>query len=172
MLIDGIKYTIYFLLLVLIQGLILNNIEFSGYINPYIYVLFILILPFNTSKYTVLVLAFILGLSIDAFSSTAGMHTSATVFMGFLRNYILKLIEPRDGYEISSKPLAEDMGIQWFTTYSTILVLIHHLFLFFIESFKFSQFFTTLGRAIISCVFTLLLIFIVQLFNYKKASRR
>ncbi|PKP48005.1 MAG: rod shape-determining protein MreD [Bacteroidetes bacterium HGW-Bacteroidetes-12] len=172
MLIDGIKYSFYFLILVLAQGLLLNNIEFSGYINPYIYVLFILILPFNTSKYLVLILAFILGLSIDAFSSTAGMHTSATVFMGFLRNYVLKLIEPCDGYEVSSKPLAEEMGIQWFATYSTILVLSHHLFLFSIESFKFSQFFTTLGRAIISCIFTLLLIFIVQLFNYKKASRR
>lgn len=172
MLIDTIKYVFYFIILILLQGLVLNNIQFSGYINPYFYVVFILILPFNTSKYLLLILAFLLGLSIDLFTSTIGTHISACVFMAFLRVYVLKLIEPRDSYESTTTPSAEDMGIQWFATYSIILVVSHHLFLFYIESFKFSQFFTTLGRALVSCIFTLIFIFIFQLFNYKNTRRR
>lgn len=172
MLIDTLKYIFYFIFLLLVQGLVLNNIQFSGYINPYFYVLFILILPINISKYLLLILAFFLGFFVDLFSSTIGMHISASVFVAFLRVFILKLIEPRDGYEITSKPSLEDFGIQWFATYSIVLVFFHHVFLFFVESFRFSQFFTTLGRAIVSSIFTLILILIFQLFNYKTSRRR
>ena len=166
-----IKYVISFILLVLFQGLILNNIEFGGYINPFLYVLFILALPFDTPDWLVLVLGFILGLCIDSLTSTIGMHTSATVFLAFVRVYILKLFRPRDGYEFNATPNLQHMGLIWYLNYAAILILAHHLFLFFVESFKFSQFFATLGRSFLSAIFTLLLVFIVQLFNYKPSNR-
>ena len=168
---DVIKYGGIFILLVLFQGLILNNIEMGGYINPYLYILFILILPFETPKWATLVLGFLLGLSIDIFTSTLGMHTSASIFMAFIRIYLLDLIRPRDGYEFNTTPNLQDMGIVWFSMYSSVLIFLHHLFLFFVESFKFSQFFETLGRTILSTIFTVALVFIVQLFNYKNSSR-
>lgn len=172
MLIDIITHTIRFIVLILLQGLILNNIELNGYINPFLYVLFILTLPFSTSKYLVLILSFITGLAIDIFSSTMGFHVAATVFIGFLRPYILKLLEPRDGYEPNYSINVSDMGLKWFATYTIILVLGHHLFLFYIESFTISQFFTTLGRALLSTIFTLFLIAITQLFYYKQNTKR
>ncbi|MCO6499180.1 MAG: rod shape-determining protein MreD [Vicingus serpentipes] len=168
---DIIKYSLIFILLILFQGLILNNIEMGGYINPYLYVLFILILPFQTPKWLSLVLGFILGLSIDIFTSTIGMHTSATIFMAFARTYLLAIIRPRDGYDFNTTPNLQQMGGTWFLIYSSILVFLHHLFLFFVESFKFSQFFDTLGRAILSTIFTITMVFIVQLFNFKNKNR-
>src|SRR6056297_4336346 len=93
------RYIISFILLLTLQILVLNNIQLSGFINPYLYVLFILILPFETPKWMLLLLAFILGMVVDLFSHTPGMHTSATVFMAFLRPYVLEFFSPRDGYE-------------------------------------------------------------------------
>ena len=168
---DIIKYGVSFILLVLFQGLILNKIEFGGYVNPYLYVLFILALPFETPEWLVLSLGFVLGICIDSFTSTLGMHTSATVFMAFIRVFILKIFRPRDGYEFNTTPNLQHMGLIWYLNYAAILIVAHHLFLFFVESFKFSQFFATFGRSILSSFFTLVLVFIVQLFNYKPSNR-
>jgi len=166
-----IKYGVSFILLILFQGLILNNIEFGGYVVPFLYVVFILSLPFETPNWIVLLLGFVIGIAVDSFSSTLGMHTSATLFMAFSRNYLLKLLEPRGGYEFNSKPNVQFMGLTWYLLYAVILVLLHHLFLFYIESFKLSQFFFTLGRTIASTIFTLVLVMIFQLFNYKSKTQ-
>ncbi|MCB2194486.1 MAG: rod shape-determining protein MreD [Bacteroidetes bacterium] len=165
------RYILSFVLLVFLQVFILNNIQFSGYINPYIYILFILILPFETPKWLLLVLAFILGITIDLFSGTLGMHSSATVIMAFVRPYVLKVISPRDGYESETLPQLRYYGVNWFLKYSVILVFIHHLFLFYIEVFRFSHFFTTFVRVILSSIFTILLVLISQYF-YRKDTRR
>ena len=158
------RYFLNFILLVLIQVFILNNIQLGGFINPYIYVLFILILPFETPNWFLLFIAFILGMSIDLFSHTIGMHSSATVFMAFLRPYILKLISPRDGYESETLPQLKYYGAVWFIRYSFFLVFAHHLFLFYIEVFRLSNFFATFARVVLSSIFTILLILISQYF--------
>lgn len=75
------KYAIMFVSLVLVQVLILNNIQFSGFVNPYVYVLFILLLPFTIPGYLLLGLSFLMGISIDIFSNTLGLHAAASVFL-------------------------------------------------------------------------------------------
>lgn len=171
MILNIVKYGSIFILLILFQGLILNNIELGGYIVPFLYVLFILGLPFETPNWMVLIFGFILGIAIDSFSSTLGMHTSAAVFMAFCRAYLLKIVEPRGGYEFNTKPTVQSMGIMWYLLYASILVFLHHIFLFYVESFKFTQFFYTFGRAIASTFFTMVLVVIVQLFNYKSTTK-
>ena len=165
----AIKYPFQFIFLVLLQVLILNNIQFSGYVNPYLYIIFILWLPFDIPKSFLLLTAFFLGLMIDIFSSTLGMHTSACVFMAFCRPFVLQLIAPRDGYDVNQNPGIADFGFRWFLTYAASLTLLHHLFLFFVEVFRFSDFFHTLGRITVSTIFTILLIIICQLFRYNSS---
>ncbi len=161
------RYIISFIILVLLQVLILNNIQLSGYINPYIYILFILTLPFDTPKWALLVLGFLLGLSVDLFTHTVGMHTSATVFLAFLRPALLNSMEPRSGYDPDTNPSIQDYGLRWFFKYTAISILAHHLFLFFIEVFKLESFFQTLSRAILSGIFSLVLILFIKLFIKK-----
>ena len=161
---EVIKNIIRFLFLVFFQVLILNNIQLSGYLNPFLYVLFILMLPFQTPKWLVLLLAFVLGISIDMFANTGGLHAASSVFMAFLREPILKLIAPRDGYDVVQKPTIQQFGFGWFFSYAGILVLIHHFFLFYMETFHFTEFFHTLFRVILSSIFTLTLVFISQFF--------
>ena len=157
-----------FITLVLVQVLILNNIQFSGLINPYLYVLFILLLPFETPNWLLIFSGFLIGLSVDIFSSTPGMHAAASTLMAFSRPFILKLLSPRDDYESGTLPRIYYYGIEWFLKYSLILILIHHLTLFYIEIFKLSEFFLTFLRVTLSTAFTLLLVIISQFFVYRR----
>jgi len=166
------RYIINFILLVFLQVFIFNNIQFSGFINPYIYIIFILLLPFETPKWMLLMLAFLLGLTVDLFTNTIGMHSSATVFMAFLRPYLLKVLAPRDGYEAETLPQLNYYGFSWFLRYAAVLVIAHHLFLFYIEVFSFSNFFFTLLRVILSSIFSIFLIVISQYFFYSKDKRK
>ena len=157
-----------FILLVLVQVFIFNNIEISGYINPYIYILFIILLPFETPAWLALVLGFLLGFSIDIFTETLGMHTAACVFMAFIRPYVLSNFAPRDGYESGSFPRIFYYGLPWFIKYATILVFAHHLVLFYLEMFSFSDFFATFLRVLLSTLFSSFLIILSQYFIFRK----
>ena len=157
-----------FFFLVLLQVLILNNIQFSKFINPYFYVLFILLMPFESPPWLVIIVSFMLGLSVDMFSHTIGMHTSACVLLAFLRPYVLKIFAPRDGYEPGTFPRIYYYGFEWFLKYALVLVFAHHLMLFYTEVFRFSAFFSTLLRSFISTIFSVFLILISQYIVFRK----
>ena len=157
-----------FVLLVLLQVLVFNNIQLGGYLNPYIYVLFLLLMPFETPRWLLLVAAFGLGISIDVFTNTLGMHAAATVFMAFIRPFVLNAIAPRDGYEIGTFPSLFFYGFKWFFKYSFILILAHHFVLFYLEVFSFAHFFHTLSRVLLSTVFSTLFIVLSQYIVFRK----
>lgn len=157
-----------FIVLVLLQVWVLNNIQLGGFINPYMYILFVLLLPFETPGWLVLFLSFILGLTIDMFTDTLGMHTSATLFMGFLRPFVLQSIAPRDGYEPGTFPRIYYMGFAWFVKYAIILIFAHHLFLFTVEVFNFTVFHLVLWRTILSTIFSSVLIILSQYLIFRK----
>ncbi|MAY84608.1 MAG: rod shape-determining protein MreD [Flavobacteriales bacterium] len=166
-----IRYPLLFIFFVMLQVLILNNIQLSGYINPYLYIIFILWLPVDGNKVLLMAVSMLLGLSVDIFSNSVGMHASACVFLAFCRPYILQSLAPRDGYETDQVPDIKTLGLNWFLAYAGICVLLHHLFLFYVEIFRFDDFFSTLGRVISSSIFTLILIIIAQLFRYNPSRR-
>lgn len=165
---DLLKYLILFAILVMAQLLVFNNIEFSGYINPYVYVLFILLLPFEIPKLVLLGAAFMLGFSIDLFLGTPGVHSSASVFMAFARPRVLALFSPREGYQTGTFPRVSQFGFEWFLKYTMMLVLLHHFVLFYLEVLTLHHFFTTFFRALLSSLLTSLIIIVSQYFIFRK----
>jgi len=157
-----------FILLILLQILLFNNIQFSGYINPYVYVMFILLLPIEIPSWLLLLLSFATGLIIDIFSGSPGMHSSATLLAGFVRPYILRVISPRDGYEQGSDPSMLTYGFQWFFTYTLLIVLVHHTALFYLEVFRFAEFFRTMLRVILSSLFSVTFILMLEYYRRGK----
>jgi hypothetical protein len=105
------------------------------------------------------------------FGNTSGMHAAATVMLAFARPGILKLVAPRDGYEAETKLTLVMMGIKWFVTYVSVSVLLHHLVYFYIEVFRFSEFFATFFKAILNSVITILLIILGQ-YIFSKRSKK
>jgi rod shape-determining protein MreD len=148
--------------------MVLDNIQLSGYLNPYFYLLFILLMPIDTPKWLLLISGFILGITIDFYSNTLGMHTAATVFLAFSRPWILTIIAPRDGYETDASPTILNYGFRWFATYTIILTFFHHFLLFYIEAFHFHSFFTTFLRVFLSTVLTASTIILSQYFIFRR----
>lgn len=153
------------------QVLIIQNINLSGYIILLPYVMIILMMSFETPKLVVLFTSFLLGVCIDYFYDSSGLHASACTIMGFARYYVLKYVAPRDGYDVGVKPTVEDMGLEWFIRYAGTLILIHHFFLFYLEIFRFSEFFYTLLRVILSSIGTLSLIYLIQFLFFNNNRR-
>jgi hypothetical protein len=163
-----IRYILMFFVVILLQVLLLDNIQLGGYLSPFFYILFILLLPFEIPSWLLLSFAFLLGFSVDLFNGTPGMHAASSVFMAFMRPFTLKNFSPRDGYESGTYPRVHFYGLEWFTKYTLILVLSHHFFLFFIEAFRFSDIFFTLSRIVLSTILTSIIIVLSQFFIYRK----
>jgi hypothetical protein len=155
-----------FVFLILFQVLILNNIQFNGYINPYFYIYFILLLPFETPRWLLLLSAFLLGISLDAFTNTFGLNASACLLMAFVRPFVITTISTGTEFMIGHSPSLKNQGIKWFAYYSIILVLVHHFALFYLEIFRFTEFFQTLLRVLLSSLFTLIIVFIAEYLSY------
>ena len=151
-----------FIVLLLIQVLMLNNIKFNGYINPYLYVYFVLLLPLYTPKWLLLISAFLLGLSVDIFMKSIGINAAATVLVAFLRPGIIKYLTTGKDIEQNMQIGIGDFGFRWFFSYSLILVFVHNLVLYFLDIFSFNEIFLTFYKIILGTVFTLFLVIISQ----------
>lgn len=161
-----------FILILLLQLLVVNNIALSTYVNPYIYILFILTLPVTTKPWIVVVLSFFTGMAMDTFSSTPGLHMAATGFMGYLRNLYLQFACSKEDFESRIQPSLSKKGVAWFVVYTLVMTLLHHLVLFYLEIYSFSEFFRTFFRVLASSGFTVLLILLGQLLFYRPGKSR
>ncbi len=150
-----------FVLLWATQVFILNHINLSILFNPMIYPLFIMLLPYQTPRWIVIFLGFLMGLCVDFFSGSFGMNASAGALIGFLRPYILNLIAPLDGYDAGELSL-EYMGIKWFLSYLIIVIVIHHFYFFIIQTFSLSQLFALSARILLSSALSCLLIIVLE----------
>lgn len=163
-----IRYTVTFLLLIALQLLIFNNIEFSGYVNPYVYVMFILVLPVAMPSWILLLLGFLTGFVIDLFSGTMGVHTFATVIAAYVRPWVLSLNVTAETAEGEMSPSSYRSGLRWFLVYTATVVLAHHLALFLVETFSFRLFLQTLLRVLLSTAVTT---FFIVLFDFIRPHR-
>lgn len=167
-----IRNILRFIVLLFLQVFVLDNIHLGGYINPYLYILFVLLLPFETPGWLLLTSSFALGLGVDMFSGTGGIHAASITLIAFLRPFVLGLIASSREYEPGINPGIADLGIRWFVSYAAALTLIHHFALFFLEIFSFADFFDTLRRLLSSSFVTFILIVTVQYLFYPLHSKR
>jgi hypothetical protein len=170
--INVIKHTGRFIILIIIQVYILNHIYLGGYITPYIYPLFILMLPFDIRGWVLLIAAFISGLAVDMFSDSMGMHAAASVFLAFMRPFVIRFISNRHDYETSNEPSVETNGWPWIIPYTLILLFFHHFALFAIEVFRLDDILRVIIRTIFSTAFSALIIFIAHLLMTKTVKSR
>lgn len=157
-----IKYILRFLLLVTLQVTILNHVQLGTFINPFLYIFFLLSLPIQTPRLLLLPIAFVCGISIDMFQNTPGMHTSACLVLVYMRPGWLNILAPREGYEADATPTIQKFGLTWYIAYAGFLILTHHFVLFFLEIFRFTEILSTLYRIILSSTVTLALMIMTQ----------
>lgn len=148
--------TIRFLLLVLTQVLLLNHIDFLGYINPYIYILFIIIYPFTGNKSLLIFLSFILGLTVDFFEDSGGIHAAASVFIAYIRPLVLKY-SFGISYEYNTIKISNTDFIKQLI-YVGSMVLFHHIILFSLEIFNTDHLLLLVKSTVFSSIFSIIII--------------
>lgn len=153
--------------LVVLQILILNNVHINGYFSPFFYIAIVLFLPYGTPKVATLMVGFLVGLVIDLFSYTPGVHAGALVFMSFMQISILPILSPRGDYEPGAIPSVAQYGWGWFLRYIIILTFLHHLALYSLEIFSLSNMSTSLLKIISSTAITLFLLVLTQVSKKK-----
>ena len=157
-------------ILLFIQIILLRNLSLYSLSTPFVYILFLLLLPFGIPNIVLYLLAFITGLTLDAFYDTMGVHATACVVLAFVRISFISISLNRDAID-DPEPSLSYMGFQWFSLYAFLCVIAHHLVLFFLETFKVTEIGYTLMRCGLSCIFTLLIILLVEFIFYKRTSR-
>ncbi|MDW7695669.1 rod shape-determining protein MreD [Flammeovirgaceae bacterium SG7u.111] len=167
-----ILFTISFFIYVLFQVIFLKNLVMFNVAFCYLYVAFLLSLPIETPKVYLLVAAFVLGLSVDIFYDTLGIHAAACTLIAYLRPFWIKLLKPRTDYESDSEPAVREMGLTWYILYAFPLLVIHHLLFFIIEASGLQQFWDLLAKTVATAVFTLFVIVIIQYLFYMQPKRR
>ncbi|MCF6306332.1 MAG: rod shape-determining protein MreD [Flavobacteriaceae bacterium] len=155
-----------FLVLVLTQVLLLNHVDFLGYINPYIYILFIIVYPITGNKSLLIFISFLLGLTIDVFSDTGGIHAGAAVFIAYLRPFILKysfgISYQYNTVKVSNAEFGQRL------LYVVSMVFIHHLVLFLLEIFNVNHILLILKSTLFSGIFsTILILSAITIFSKK-----
>ena len=156
-----------FVVLVLAQALLFNNINFIGYVNPYPYVLFILLFPVNNNRTLFIFLSFMLGLFVDLFSDSGGVHAAACVTIAFIRPPILKFAFGMVYEHQNIKFNNTEFGNR--VIYFSILIAIHHFIMFLLEIFNISNIILVFQKTLFSGTFTLILCILISiLFSNKQ----
>jgi rod shape-determining protein MreD len=160
------KYLFLLPVYVLLQALVLKQVLFSAYINPFLYVILIISLPLKTPKWFLLFYAFLLGFFIDLFSGSLGFHSTATILIAFFKPFISKITIPHNILGDTDEITLKKIGNKAFITFSLFLILIHNSCLFIIEHLSFNL--AIAGKILASSIVTLIIVLIAQLFHQKK----
>lgn len=160
-----------FIGLLLLQVLVIDNIRLGYYIHPHVYVLFILLLPFNISNLQLLLAGFFMGLAVDLFNGTPGLNAAACVFMAFVRPLVINGMMRRKDVGENDEPSLSSMGASRFFVYSCLLLIVHNFTLFMFEAFSFRLIGVVFLQTLLSVFSSLMLIFIILLL-FKKTKKK
>lgn len=160
-----------FLLLLFAQVMFFSNIHAHPLLDVYIYPIFILSLPFNTPRWILMLLSLTMGLSVDFFLGSLGMHGAVALLLGYLRPNLVNIITPK-GADFEINPNIFVQGSVWFMTYYSIAYIILLSAYFIIESWGFYNLFWLLLKILISSLASILIsLFLLYLFTTDKRRR-
>ncbi len=167
---DFFKYSLLLILLPFLQVSIFSNIDFMGYINPYLYVIFVFVFPLNKDKTSLLISSFLLGLFLDFLTNDGGIHAFSLVFVAYIRLFVLQIITQKSDSDIENLNIRKISYLN-LLVWISILTFIHHFILFSFEQFSFKQFNSLLLKTFLTSIFSIvLIIFGLQLFMKKRSN--
>ena len=155
---DNILHIFQFFLLLFLQSFLLNNINLFGFINPNLYLLFIIIYRLDGNPTLLIIIGFVMGLLLDLLTQGSGGHTIATLTIAFLRLSIIKFSFGVN-YDVPMGMIKGSL-LRQRLLYFMLMVVIHHLVLYSIVYFSFDNTITILKNTLFTSFFTFIMIFI------------
>jgi hypothetical protein len=155
---ESIKYIIRALLIFLVQVMVLKRISLGNswlwqHGDIFIYPIIVLLLPFRLSRHYVILIGFLIGLTVDMFYDTIGVHAFALTATAYARGLLLSSLEPRGGYQLSMSPTHFSMGLNWLLTFTSLSMAIHTFLFFTAEIFTFVY----IGQILLKTIITFIL---------------
>src|SRR5690606_20000690 len=160
-----------FFVLVALQVFLFKNMGYYNLATPFPYILFMLLLPLGTPNFILYGLAFLTGITVDAFYDTLGVNAAACTALAWGRILFIRITLQSDQHENHMTPLPGTVPFRWYFLYVFVLILFHHSVLFMLETFTFHQFQYTITRILLSCIFTVVIILLFSLLFYRKKQR-
>lgn len=160
-----------FLILIFLQVALLKNIGYYNIASAFPYILIIFLLPIDIPNFFLFLLAFLTGLTVDAFYDSVGVHAAACVALSWFRIFFHTITLEVEDQGSFNTPNWANMKFKWFITYIILGTLIHHIVLFFVEVFSFQNILYTFGSIFLSSIFTIIVIFIISLLTYSGKNR-
>ncbi|NVK50429.1 MAG: rod shape-determining protein MreD [Cyclobacteriaceae bacterium] len=163
-----LSYLAWGIILVFLQVLLFKNLALFGVGLCFLYIILILHLPINTSPISLLIISFGLGLVVDIFYDTGGIHAAGTTFLGFIRPLWLRAISPTGGYDEDTEPTLQEMGTGWYLTYILPMTFFFCLIFFTVDQWGTLGFLNILNKSFFSSILTALLAILVQALFFKR----
>lgn len=155
---DNILHIFQFFLLLFLQSFLLNNINLFGFINPNLYLLFIIIYRLDGNPTLLIIIGFVMGLLLDLLTQGSGGHTIATLTIAFLRLPIIKFSFGVN-YDVPMGMIKGSL-LRQRLLYFMLMVVIHHLVLYSIVYFSFDNIIIILKNTLFTSFFTFIMVFI------------
>ena len=156
-----IRNILRFIGLVLLQIAVFDNLRFGSFVHPCVYVIFIFLMPFETSAWKLMINGFLIGFAVDVFNGTPGLNAAASVLLAYVRPFIISITTRKSDIQDKNEPSIAEMGLQWFVLYSFLLLVIHNLFLFWLEAFSIKLFGVVLLEVLLSVPISLIVIILL-----------
>ncbi|HEX7906109.1 MAG TPA: rod shape-determining protein MreD [Chitinophagaceae bacterium] len=170
---DLVRNIIRFAFFILVQVYLLNKLHLHQYIIPYIYYLFILWLPFSISRFSLLIIGFLTGLTLDYFSMQIGVHAAACTLIAYIRPFVIQVLAPKDSSEFNYRePSPRAMGWTPYLVYALILTIFHHFYMMLLQYLQFGDFMDFVIKVISTTGISMLLIITVELLFPRKMKFR
>ena len=155
-----------FVILILLQVFVFNYVQWFGFLNPFVYVLFLILLPVEIPKSIQYIIAFITGFIVDAFLRTYGIQAFACVLLVFLRPYIILILNGLKPLDPGVKPVPGVKDFNWILVYTFLLVFVHQISVTALEIFEWEQWWRMIWSSAANTLFTTFIILCVEYIFY------
>ncbi len=169
-----VKNIVRFMLFILFQVYVLDKIHLHQLVTPYIYFMFILWLPFKMNRTVLMLIAFLLGFTLDSFHHHPGFHAAACVLIAYIRPFLINLLIPQEGAETNyEEPSFKSMGgMLPYLIYAGVLSFLHNTWLFFLEAVQFGDVWYFFGKTLLSTAISIMIVLITELVFTRKQKFR
>jgi cell shape-determining protein MreD len=160
-----------FIILILLQVFVFNYVQWFDFLNPFVYLLFLILLPLEIPKTFQYLIAFVTGFIVDAFFSTYGIHAFACVLMMFLRPNIILILNGLKPLDSGVKPVPGIKDFNWILVYTFLLVFVHQITVTTLETFQWEQWWRILWTSVANTCFTTFIIICIEYIFYTDKNR-
>jgi len=155
-----------FVVFILLQVFVFNYIQWFGFMNPFVYLLFLILLPLEIPKSAQYIIAFFTGFIVDAFLKTYGIQAFACVLMMFLRPYIILILNGFKPLEDDIKPVPGVKDFTWILVYTLLLVFVHQISVTALEVFQWIHWWRIIWTSVLNTLFTTFIVLCIEYIFY------